>query len=154
MRIFASARVAVLDNDPERRAALCKALSELGMLQLLPVSSAEEARMLAKGAPVDLCIVDSAGITPDEIVMKNDIPPNPFDSARTPAILIAANPGRQTVQAAASSGYRLVMPAPVVPRVLYRRIGSILQKVRRAGRIGSPELTPAPIVHSTGLRPD
>ena len=154
MRIFASARVAVLDNDPERRAALCKALTELGMLQLLPVGTAEEARMLARGAPVDLCIVDAAGISLEGIAGKNNIQPNPFDPARTPAILIAADLGHQTVRAAMSSGYRLVMPAPVVPRVLYRRIGSILQKVRRAGRIGEAELAPASIVQSTGLRPD
>ena len=154
MRIFASARVAVLDNDPERRAALCNALAELGMLQLLPVSTPEEARMLARGAPVDLCIVDAAGISADERSAKNGIPPNPFDPARTPAILVAADPGRQTVQAAMSSGYRLVMPSPVVPRILYRRIGSILQKVRRAGRVNSPELASAPIAHSPGLRPD
>jgi hypothetical protein len=30
---------------------------------------------------------------------------------------------------------------PVVPRILYRRIGSILQKARRAGRFASEERT-------------
>lgn len=141
MRIFASARIAVLDSDPNRRAALCEALSRFGMLQLLPVGTVEEARALAKGAPVDLCVVNATGLARNADGYR--IPPNPFDPARTPGILIAADIARHTVRAATASGYRLVVPAPVVPRILYRRIGSVLQKVRRANRIQSPEIAPA-----------
>ena len=147
MRIFATARVAVLDADADRRARICKALSDFGMLKLLPVGTADEARELIKGAPVDLCIVDGTGF-------GAVLPRNPFDPARTPAILIDAEPTRAIVTDAIASGYRLVMPAPVVPRILYRRIGSILQKVRRAGRAQAPELTPSPLTVAAEVHPD
>jgi CheY-like chemotaxis protein len=145
MRIFASARIAVLDIDPDRRAFLCKALSDLGMLQLLPAASADEARAYAKGAPVDLCLVEADGLTARIADAGSGIPPNPFGAGRTPGILVLANPTRAVLKDAQALGYRLVVPAPVVPRMLYRRIGSVLQKVRRAGRVQSPELAPAPL---------
>lgn len=154
MRIFSSARIAVLIADPERRTSLCNALSDLGMLQLLPVGTVEEARMLAKGAPIDLCVVDAVGLAREANAGTSSIPPNPFDPARTPGILIAADLARQTVKVALSSGYRLVISAPVAPRILYRRIGSILQKVRRAGRIQAPELAPGSPAHATELHLD
>jgi DNA-binding response OmpR family regulator len=147
MRIFATARIAVLDADADRRAYICKALSDFGMLKLLPVGTTDEARDLIKGAPVDLCIVDATGF-------GAVLPRNPFDPARTPAILIVAGPTRAIVKDALASGYRLVMPAPVVPRILYRRIGSILQKVRRAGRAQAPELTPSLLTAAAEVHPD
>lgn len=154
MRIFASARIAVLDADPNHNASLCKALSELGMLRLLPVSSVEDARMLAKGPPIDLCVVVAAGLECKADASIGNIPPNPFDPARTPGILVSDDPTRQTVKTAMASGYRIVIPAPVVPRLLYRRIGSILQKVRRAGRTQAPELAPAPLMAAAEVHPD
>lgn len=154
MRVFASARIAVLDADPVDNASLCQALSELGMLQLLPVSTVDDARMLAKGAPVDLCVVVAAGLERKEDAGIGSFPPNPFDPARTPGILISSDLTRQAVRTAMALGYRVVIPAPVAPRILYRRIGSILQKVRRAGRIQAPELAPGSPAHATELHLD
>jgi DNA-binding response OmpR family regulator len=147
MRIFATARIAVLDPDADRRARICKALSDFGMPKLLPVGTADEARELIMGAPIDLCIVDATSF-------GAVLPRNPFDPARTPAILIVAEPTRPIVKDALASGYRLVMPAPVVPRILYRRVCSILQKVRRAGRARAPELTPSPLMAAAEVHPD
>jgi hypothetical protein len=154
MRIFASAWIAVLDADPDRNASLCKALSELGMLRLFPVSSVEDARMLGKGPPIDLCVVVASGFERKTDAGIGSIPPNPFDPARTPGILVSTDLTRQTVKTAMSSGYRIVIPAPVAPRLLYRRIGSILQKVRRAGRTQAPELTPSPLLAAAEVHPD
>jgi DNA-binding response OmpR family regulator len=150
MRIFANARIAVLDADAARRAYICKALSDFGMLKLLPVGSADEARALIEGAQLDLCVVDATGFAGAGAVLAQ----NPFDPERTPAILIVAEPTRAIVKDALASGYRLVMPAPVVPRILYRRIGSILQKVRRAGRAQAPERTPSPLMAAAEVHPD
>lgn len=127
MRIFSSARVAVIDADPDRRAALCAALTAYGMLQVLPVTSFDHALDLDRQAPLDLCVVHAAGR------------PNPFDPARIPAILLSADFSGDTRRAAVQ-GYRLVLPADASPRIVYRRIGSILQKVRRSNRAKAPEL--------------
>ncbi len=40
------------------------------------------------------------------------------------------------VQQAHAAGYRAIVALPVTPRLLYRRIGSILQKTRRTHRQG------------------
>jgi DNA-binding response OmpR family regulator len=137
MRLLSQARIAVVDADLAHRACLCSALSSLGMQQLLPVESAEEAQSLAAIAPIDLCIVDVRGFhARGEASLR--IPANPFIASRTPGILIAAEASRESIRLATRSGYKAVLAAPVAPRFLYRRIGSILQRARRAGRNGMP----------------
>jgi DNA-binding NtrC family response regulator len=134
MKIMASARVVVLHADPHERGILCSALAELGMLKLQPAGSLEEIRRRADSSSVDLCVVDAASLAGAAPAAIGGLPPNPFDPARTPAILIAKDASRETLKAAAASGYNAVLAAPVSPRLLYRRIGSLLQKARRANR--------------------
>jgi DNA-binding response OmpR family regulator len=141
MRIFSSARVAVVDPNAARRTALCAAMTEFGLLQLLPVADFDEAKQLAARAPLDLCVVH----TPDAAAHGAPFLAYPFDPARTPAILIAALKPGETIRMALAHGYRVVLPAPAMPRIVYRRIGSVLQKVRRANRAKGPELAlPSP----------
>lgn len=106
------------------------------MQQVLPVDSPEEAQGLAAVAPIDLCILDVRGFAGSEGSPK--ILANPFIASRTPGILIAAEANRESIRLATRSGYKAVIAAPVAPRFLYRRIGSILQRARRAGRNGMP----------------
>jgi len=136
MRIFSSARVAVIDADAARRGALCAAMAEFGLLQLLPAADFDEAREHFARAPLDLCVVHA----PTFAASGSPFPPYPFDPARTPAILIAQFTAGETMRMALAHGYRVVLPAPAVPRIVYRRIGSVLQKVRRANRVKGPEL--------------
>jgi AmiR/NasT family two-component response regulator len=134
MKIMASARVVVLHADPHQRGILCSALAELGMLQVHPAGSLGEVRLLAGASGVDLCVVDAASLAIATPAAIGGFPPSPFDPARTPAILLARDVSRETLKAAAASGYNTVLAAPVAPRLLYRRIGSLLQKARRASR--------------------
>jgi hypothetical protein len=46
--------------------------------------------------------------------------------------------------AATEAGYSAVVGLPVVPRLLYRRLGSILQKARRSGRFASGKARAGP----------
>jgi hypothetical protein len=48
------------------------------------------------------------------------------------------------IAAATEAGYSAVVGLPVVPRLLYRRLGSILQKARRSGRFASGEARAGP----------
>jgi hypothetical protein len=134
MKILASAPIAVLDPDADRRTALCCALAALGLRRLLPLTCFEEARALEPGRTVALCVVDITGTG------AAHIPGNPFERAKVPAILIAPEAGRGTRRAAALLGYSDVLPSPCAARTLYRRIGSILQKARRTERRSAPEL--------------
>ncbi len=135
MRIFSSARVAVVDPNAGRRAALCTAMTEFGLLQLLPVADFDEARQQSAHSPLDLCVVHAPDISTNGV----PFPPYPFDPARTPAILIAQLRPGETIRMALVHGYRVVLPAPSAPRIVYRRIGSVLQKVRRANRVKGPD---------------
>ena len=138
-----------MDADLARRAALCAALGELGMLRLHPVGSLEEARALTASGPVDLCIVEPRGL---ETIPTGRFPLYPFDPALTPAILIADDASRETLRMAAAGGYRVVLASPAAPRLVYRRIGSILQKVRRRGRGRAPKLAPAAAASTAELQ--
>lgn len=140
MRIFSSARIAVIDADSAHRTAFCAALKELGMERILPASTIEEAREFDRQAPLDLCVVHAAEVPANG--RNGGYPRNPFDPARTPGILLAANAGRDAARLAHALGYRVALPTPAVPRLVYRRMGSILQKVRRSRRVNAPELAP------------
>jgi DNA-binding response OmpR family regulator len=134
MRALSSARVVVLDADPDHRSSLCSALVALGVTHVLPVGSVDEVRALDP-AP-HICVVDARGLP-----VGQRVPRNPFDPARTPGILIVAETSSEILKAAVASGFSAVLAAPVAPRLLYRRIGSVLQKARRVGRRGGLAMT-------------
>ena len=131
MRFLPNARIVVLDSDARRRALICAELVELGLTQVLPAGSVKEARRLAAVRPLDLVVVDPRALDPD---LRSKVFPTPFHEDGTPAILLAADTSVATLETAAAAGYRAVAGLPVVPRLLYRRIGSILQKARRSAR--------------------
>jgi two-component system, OmpR family, response regulator len=131
MRFLPNARIVVLDGDARRRGLICAELAELGLTQVLPAGSVKEARQLAAARPLDLCIVDPRALDHDS---RSKVFPNPFQAGDTPAILLAADTSAATLEASAAAGYRAVIGLPVAPRLLYRRIGSILQKARRTAR--------------------
>jgi hypothetical protein len=134
MRALSSARVVVVDADPDHRNSLCSALAALGVTQVLPAGNVDEVRAL--DPPPHICVVNVRGLPGGQRV-----PRNPFDPARTSGILIVAEANGEILKTAVGSGYSAVLRAPVVPRLLYRRIGSVLQKARRVGRRGHLEMT-------------
>jgi hypothetical protein len=142
MRILSSARIVILIACPETRASICSSLAALGMLRVLPAATPDEAQGLAREGAPDLCIVDPRGLARGDVAL----PKNPFDPARTPGILIAADPSSELLRAASAAGYGLVISLPVAPRHLYRRIGSVLQRVRRAARRNAAKVAPAAAV--------
>jgi DNA-binding response OmpR family regulator len=132
MRALSSARIVVLDADPEHRNFLCAGLIALGMQRVFPAATLEEARQAAVETTPDLCVVDPRRLASAAAAPR--LPRNPFDPARTPGILLATDTTRETIKTAGANGFSVVLGIPVVPRLLYRRIGSLLQRVRRAER--------------------
>lgn len=131
MRFLPNARIVVLDGDTRRRALIGAELAELGLTQVVPAASVKEARRLAAELPFDLCVVDPRALDRDT---RTNVFPNPFRG--TPAILLAGDAAAATPEAAAAAGYCAVIGLPVAARLLYRGIGSILQKARRTARGG------------------
>lgn len=59
-----------------------------------------------------------------------------------PVILVMSKPTRSSVIAAAGAGFDAVLPFPLAPRLIYRRMGSLMQKARRLARLRpAPHLT-------------
>jgi DNA-binding response OmpR family regulator len=52
-----------------------------------------------------------------------------------PVILVMPKPTRSAVIAAAGAGFDAVLPFPLSPRLIYRRMGSLMQKARRTARL-------------------
>ncbi len=130
MRFLPNARIVVIDGDARRRALLCAELADLGLAQVVPAGSVKDARRLAADRPFDLCVVDPRALGSGS---ETKVFPSPFQDG-TPAILLAADASVASQEAATAAGYRAVIGLPVAPRLLYRRMGSVLQKARHAVR--------------------
>jgi DNA-binding response OmpR family regulator len=64
-----------------------------------------------------------------------------------PAILVMPRPTRASIIAAAGVGFDAVLPFPLAPRLIYRRMGSVMQKARRNVRLKqSPHLSLADVM--------
>jgi DNA-binding NtrC family response regulator len=137
MRFLPAARIVVLDADARHRENLCAGLSELGLIQVLPAGTLPDAKAFANERPVDLVVVDMRGFDDLAKAQGKKVLPNPFIDDGTPGILLSSDTSRAMVQQAHAGGYRAVVALPVSPRLLYRRIGSILQKNRRSHRQGA-----------------
>ena len=140
MRALSSARVVVLDGDPDHRNFLCSALSLLGIARVQAATSIDEVRAIDP-AP-DICVVDTRRLS--GFVGGQRVPRSPFESTSMSCILIVDVVNADVVKAVSASGYSAVLSAPVAPRLLYRRIGSMLQKARRAGRRIGPDVVTRP----------
>jgi DNA-binding response OmpR family regulator len=57
------------------------------------------------------------------------------DLSDIPVVLVMPRPTRSSVIAAAAAGFDAVLPFPLAPRLIYRRMGSLMQKARRAARL-------------------
>ncbi|MEP9353949.1 hypothetical protein ABLE93_10165 [Xanthobacter sp. KR7-65] len=111
----------------ERRQATRLALSALGVGSVREVASVDEVNDLASQGTADVLVV--------QVDDPEDAPANPFRfGAGIPAVLVAEVPAQQLVRIAGRTGYDAALGAPVAPRLLYRRIGSVLQRARRLGR--------------------
>ncbi len=134
MRFLPAARIVFLDADARHRDMVCAALSELGLVQVLAAGTLPDAKAFARERAPDLVVVDTRGFEDLAKDHGQKVLPNPFVGDGTPGILLSSDISRAMVQQAHAAGYRAVVALPVTPRLLYRRIGSILQKTRRSHR--------------------
>lgn len=134
MRFLPAARIVVLDADARHRESICAALGDLGLIQLLPAGTLPDAVAFVKERMADLIVVDMHGFEDLAKEQGRRVLPNPLIGEGTPGILLSHDTSRALVHEAHAAGYRAVVALPVAPRLLYRRIGSILQKARRSHR--------------------
>ncbi|MFG1400606.1 ANTAR domain-containing protein [Xanthobacter sediminis] len=152
MKVLPTARILLVDSQVERRMALREALTAFGVGGVLEAASLEEVAHAPTPVQADVLVV--------QVDDPEQVPENPFrDGAGAPAILIADVPAQALVRSAVRGGYEAALGAPLAPRLLYRRIGSVMQRARRVGRIGAAsvpataEPVPAEGGHSAALSP-
>ncbi|BBF94255.1 response regulator transcription factor [Blastochloris tepida] len=152
MKLILSAHVLVVDPDPQTRHETGEALRLLGIQRITEVGTLEEASAAFDAARVDVAVVSGVGGPDGEPLagQPRQFPAAPGRDLNAPSILLLADPVRSDIRAANAAGYDAVVPLPLVPRTLYRRIGSLMQRARRqertrppAGFPGGPVMLPA-----------
>ncbi|WP_454917037.1 hypothetical protein [Xanthobacter sediminis] len=128
MKVLPTARILIVDSQAERRATLRHALTAFGVGAIQDVASFDELAAAASPIQADVLVV--------QVDDPEQAPENPYREIGAPAILIAEVPAQLLVRAAAQGGYDAALGAPLTPRLLYRRIGSVMQRARRLVRGG------------------
>ena len=136
-------RVLVVDDDPHVRQMVVTAMMSLGLRVLAPEDGAP-ALMIAQQTPPDLVIVDVDRPTPGLEVVRT------LKAKHDAAVWIAALSGRDdeaTRSAAFAAGADDVLPKPVVPTELKRRVAAAtrtqraLVEARRSSERAGRQLT-------------
>ena len=126
MKLIQATRALVVAPDPPARAEIVEGLKSLRLGEVIGVASLDEARSVLASRPLDVCVLAVEALPqPDAPAMP------PLD---LPTILLSHPMSRIQARAMVAAGYAAVLPWPVAPRLIYRRIGSVLQQARREDR--------------------
>ena len=127
MKVLPTARILIVDPQMERRQATRAGLAALGVGALTEAASLDKTEHPLSEGHMDVIVVQA-----DDL---NQVPENPFrQCGGVPAILVAEGTPSVLTRAATMGGYDAAVGMPVLPRLLYRRIGSVLQRARRNNR--------------------
>jgi hypothetical protein len=138
-------RVVVVASEQQ---ALADLLIRIGIADLCCVSEMATAQSLCDAGAVDACLVVLPRAVPDDKPdwdARTDAP----GRGRVPSLLFAEAVTPYVRHAAADAGYYAVIPLAVSSRMLYRRIGALLQAGRRQDRALSSK-SRAPVVEIGG----
>lgn len=126
MKVLPTARILIIDADATRRESTRTGLSLLGVGSVVEASSVDEAAILPRTFDVVVVQAQSA----------EEIPDHPFRNSgeAIPAVMVAEGSSVFLTRAAGRGGYDAAVGLPLMPRLLYRRIGSVLQRSRRIQR--------------------
>lgn len=147
MKVLPTARILLVDADKDRSTATREGLLAQGVGSVTEAASCDDAQ--AKGL---LCAADAIVLYAGN---GEPVPANPFGEANgVPAVLVVEQSSPQMSRSALRNGYEAVMILPVPARMLYRRIGSAMQRARRLHRpmaipvaaVASATVVPAAVV--------
>lgn len=129
------ARLVIVSTNRDRADALALELADWGLAKATVLSDQSVvAERLARD--VDALILDNEDAPQN--APRNDmgllLPPPALADSRAVSLLLLARPSRSAVRSAALLGYGAVIPKPASARVIYRRLGAMLQRNRRAAR--------------------
>jgi hypothetical protein len=130
------ARVVVLRLDGVDPSAAAEGLRSLGMIHAVGLADQRELSLHVEQGRVDVVVVAAARAAPDPVVPAGALPRPPDAALRSgiPCLLLVPAFSRAVARAAMALGYAAAMSADAAPRLVYRRVGALMQRVRRSGR--------------------
>lgn len=137
------ARVVVLRLDEAEAEQAAQSLKSLGLAEVVGISSIAELSLHISGGKVDVIVLADRDLPGDlQCELSGHArPPVEAVKAGIPCLLLLSTISRSATHAAMSAGFAAVMAADAAPRMIYRRVGALMQRVRRLGR--SRPLEPA-----------
>ncbi len=126
MKVLPTARILIIDSDSDRRETTRVGLTALGVGSVTELSNVSELEQGARGYDVLVMQANDA----------EQVPENPFREAADPipAVLVVDGAPNLLARVASRAGYDAAVGMPLLPRLLYRRIGSVLQRARRLNK--------------------
>ena len=111
-------------------------LRDLGMIHVAVVTSVLELAVRIAGGKVNVVVVYEKD--PAAAVLRGEdglvqAPPD-ARTASIPCLLLTPEAARRTGQAAQAAGFAAALSDTAPARVIYRRVGALMQRVRRLGR--------------------
>ena len=131
MMAFSRARVVVVCTAASD-CALIEAINRMGLSSVRVVTGHAEAQQVCEGAGTDACLVVLPPEIPDEAPQLTADIAAPGGRAGVPSLLFANVVTPYLTKSARRSGYVAAVPLGIPSRLLYRRLGGLLQKARRS----------------------
>jgi hypothetical protein len=138
-KVIHAASILVIQPHIELAAQWRAELIDFGMFGVQSAASIDQALEAIKQQSF-IGIVVSANTVAEASVAIQRLRPNgepelTEDGVEIPLLLVLSNPARANEIAARRLGYEAILPAPVHSRLIYRRMGSLMQKARRSLRV-------------------
>jgi hypothetical protein len=123
----------VLHDDPDGRhgrsicgsAGLAACLRRMAIGRVTAVTRIEEVKRLCRAGGVDACLVVIGDAVLDSV--PTVLAEAPGQAFGIPTLIVAAAVTPHLRKTARLRGYRAVLSAKIAPRMLYRRVGAVLQ---------------------------
>jgi hypothetical protein len=124
----------VVVADSDHGLVLAARLRRMEVAQVTPVTGLDAARVICQAGDSDACIVVFDDTVPDAMpIAENDAPGR---NTGVPSLMVVPTVTPYLRKMASRRGYMAAVSATIPPRMLYRRIGSALQR-RCAARGGA-----------------
>jgi hypothetical protein len=131
MKALKRSHIAVVHDDVDSQYGerLAARLRRMAIGRVTTVTRIEEARHLCRAGGVDACLVVIGDAAPD--AMPAALADAPGQSCGVPTLIVAPVVTPYLRKTARLRGYVALLPARIAPRMLFRRIGAVLQGRRR-----------------------
>ncbi len=154
MKSIRRSHIVVVHDEPSNNGGeqLAARLRRMPTGQVTIIAGIEEAGRLCRAGGIDACLVVIGEVGPD--LMPPALRDAPDGLFGTPTLIVAPVVTPYLRKTARLRGYGTVLPAKIAPRMLYRRLGAVLQgRGRRRAPASGREVITAPSTLANFAKP-